>query len=102
MIKIQPHIIGRLLVDRSAISQEELDAALDRQPGTGRRLGDILLGDGLINDETLARALGDQLGLPFDPGPLEPQREAARLVRPDLARSRFVVPLTITPRVLTL
>ena len=95
-------ILGRLLVEDGAVSEAELARALERQPGSGRRIGELLADAGRLDPETLARALAAQLGLAFRQGPLRPERTAASLVRPELARRARVLPLTADPRAVTL
>lgn len=55
--------LGRMLVAREAISQAQLDEALEAQRRTGRRLGDILVGDHDVSMLELAAALGAQHGM---------------------------------------
>ena len=58
----RPHILGRLLLDGGAITAEALASALDEQRESGRRLGEILVGKGFADGESVARALAEQLG----------------------------------------
>jgi hypothetical protein len=55
--------LGRLLVARGTISPEALEDALAAQRRTGRRLGDILVGDHGVSMLELAAALSEQQGL---------------------------------------
>jgi len=55
--------LGRVLVARRAISQEQLDEALEAQRRSGRRLGDILVGDHGVSMLDLAAALAAQHGM---------------------------------------
>jgi type IV pilus assembly protein PilB len=102
MPETKPRILGRLLVEEGAISEEELKQTLGIQAGTGRRLGEILIENGRIDQETLARGLAAQLGLPYRPGPLESKDGARALIPPDLARRRAVLPLDSSARSVTL
>lgn len=97
---IRPKILGQLLLDDGAVAPSDLDEALESQPASGARLGDLLVRRGAVSPEAVARALGAQLGLPFAPAPLLPDGDALALVRPELARARRVVPLRATPRTL--
>ena len=45
--------------------QEQLDATLDIQRHSGRRVGDILVELGALSSFELARVLADHLGVPF-------------------------------------
>ena len=55
--------LGRLLVERSALSEDQVVGALTTQTETGKRLGEILLEGGLLSEDALAEVLADQLGL---------------------------------------
>ena len=55
--------LGRLLVTHGAISQAALDEALATQRSSGRRLGDILVGEHSVSMLQLAAALSEQHGL---------------------------------------
>jgi hypothetical protein len=52
--------LGELLVARQAITQEQLDRALEIQRKTGQRLGEILVEQGLVTPEECRVALDDQ------------------------------------------
>jgi hypothetical protein len=55
--------LGRMLVLREVITQHQLDEALQAQRKSGRRLGDILVGDHGVSMLSLAAALGAQHGM---------------------------------------
>jgi len=57
--------IGDLLKDAGLVTEEQVQEALDRQPGTRKRLGELLIDLGFISEEDFARTLADQLYLPF-------------------------------------
>lgn len=97
-----PRILGRLLVEREAIEEDELRAALEEQARTGRRIGTILVERQATDRETVARALADQLSLEYEPPPLRPSPEALAAVRPELLDSRDVIPLAVSRRILRL
>jgi hypothetical protein len=66
-----PKPLGRLLLERGVVSQEELDFALDEQRSSGRRLGEILVGHGSVSWTTVAAVVAEQHGVPqFDVGAL--------------------------------
>ena len=98
----RPAILGRLLLDEGAITAEALASALDAQPGSGRRLGEILVGKGLADGEQVARVLAGQLGLAYASPPLDSDPVARALVRPALARERRVLPIAASPKILKL
>lgn len=98
----KPKILGQLLVDAGATSAELLDRALEEQPGTTLRIGALLVQRGWVEEEAVARCLSIQLGLPYQPPPLEPDLQAIKAVRPELARRGMVLPLSTSPRTLRL
>ncbi len=55
--------LGDLLVASGAIVPEQLSAALDAQKGTGKKLGEVLVEKGFLNEEDIANALSEQLHL---------------------------------------
>ncbi len=57
--------IGDLLVQQKLISQDQLKLALEEQQRTGRKLGRVLIGNGLITEEHVAQALARQFGIPY-------------------------------------
>lgn len=101
-VNTKPKILGQLLVESGAVSEELLDRALSEQSGTGLRIGNLMVQRGWVDDEAVARCLSIQLGLPYQPPPLQPALEALEAVRPELARQGKVLPLTATPRTLRL
>jgi hypothetical protein len=55
--------LGRLLVRRGQITEEQLEAALVEQSESGERLGRILIASGAASPHGLAAALAEQQGL---------------------------------------
>ena len=57
-------MLGETLLKWEVLTQAQLDAALAMQRETGRRLGTILVQQGLVTPDTLADALAEQVDLP--------------------------------------
>lgn len=57
--------IGEILLEHGSINQEQLDAALGRQRRFGGRLASNILAMGYLDERSLAQALSLQLGVPF-------------------------------------
>ncbi len=55
--------IGEVLVEEGIITNETLSAVLAEQKGTGRRLGEMLVEQGLVTVEELLTTLGGRLGV---------------------------------------
>jgi glycosyltransferase XagB len=72
--------LGRILRDRGALGDTDLDLALAEQGTLGARLGEVLAAKGLVGQDDLAAALAEQWGLgaadlarePPDPGAGDP------------------------------
>ncbi len=78
--------IGAVLVERGAIDESQLQAALAEQQQSGRRLGEILIDSGAISWNALAHAIAAQVDVldghesvpepqPQPQPPLQPQPE---------------------------
>ncbi|MFO8173730.1 MAG: ATPase, T2SS/T4P/T4SS family [Longimicrobiales bacterium] len=102
MVKPRPKVLGQLLLEMGAVSEDQLEDALNRQTGSGERLGALLVTVGATDEETVARCLSLQLNLPYEAPPLRPEDSALRTVLPELARRGRVLPLTATHRSLRL
>jgi MSHA biogenesis protein MshE len=74
--------LGDMLVAQNVITGTQLQLALDEQKRSGRRLGRILIEDGITDEETIAKALAQQLKAPY----LE--------IHPDLVKPRVAKLLT--------
>jgi hypothetical protein len=57
--------IGELLLERRAITATQLEAGLQAQQQNRRRLGETLVTQGAISEETLAQALSEALEVPL-------------------------------------
>ena len=59
--------IGAILIEDGAITQDQLDQALDLQKTIPKPIGEVLISQGIINPVQLASALGRQLKIPYIP-----------------------------------
>jgi MSHA biogenesis protein MshE len=57
--------IGELLVQQGLLDQEQLTAALSDQKRTGRKLGRVLIDNGYLSEDQLGAALAQQLQVTF-------------------------------------
>lgn len=55
--------LGDLLVNNQTITEAQLEKALALQKGTGRKLGEVLIDEGIVTDEAIAKVLSNQLGM---------------------------------------
>jgi general secretion pathway protein E len=67
MAKIKTKYLGKILVDRKIITQEELQETLLAQKGTSLRLGQLLLKKGMVSEEDILNCLAEQYDISFVP-----------------------------------
>ncbi|MEW5983924.1 MAG: ATPase, T2SS/T4P/T4SS family [Acidobacteriota bacterium] len=91
-------MIGQLLVASRAISQDQLDFALQEQRRTGALLGDVLVSMKYVSEADLAKALAREARVPFVTlEDTSPDQRAASLVPESLARRYLMVGLSRSP-----
>jgi len=86
--------LGTLIFRAGLLPAETIENALEEGVKTGRRLGEILIERGLLQEEDLTRLLAGQKGLPFvnlRTEPIDP--EATRLLSEDQARLFSALPI---------
>ncbi len=59
--------LGEILIEDGVLSKEDLQKALDHQKKEGGVIGQVLVRLGLLTEELLIAALGKQLGIPYLP-----------------------------------
>ena len=97
--------LGEVLVAGKVLTEAQLDEALRVQrddTGRRRRLGEVITSLGLADEVQIARALSDQLGLPFlDLGSLPIPEETLAVLPRNVAQRHGAVPVTLAHDVLT-
>ncbi len=63
----QPSRLAEILVRRGAVHREQVDEALELQKIRPKRLGELLLDLGYIEEDALLGALGEQFGMAVEP-----------------------------------
>jgi MSHA biogenesis protein MshE len=93
--------LGDLLVTQHVLTPVQLKAALDEQRASGRKLGRILIEDGITDEPTIARALAQQMKLPFVELTLDQVQPAVAKKLPAAQAQRLrVLPIADDGRVL--
>ncbi len=88
--------IGEILVDRGAITPEQLEAGLKAQRQTQQRLGATLVAQGLITEPMLVQALSEALGIPVvDLRTANPDWAAVHLVRARFCEQHEMFPYAL-------
>ena len=86
--------IGEVLVDLGFLSEEDIGRALDLQRSSGRRLGEVLIGENLVSSRQLLEALAEQFGFEFmDLESITLDTELAQRVPPAMARRHRALPV---------
>ncbi|MEM7417804.1 MAG: GspE/PulE family protein, partial [Gemmatimonadota bacterium] len=86
-------LLGQELVSQGALGQDALESVLAQGVSSGERLGETLIGLGLVGAEDVGAALAAQLGLPVAPSPLPSCADSRALLSHDFAQSRSVMPI---------
>jgi type IV pilus assembly protein PilB len=90
-------LLGELLLNRGAISSDQLRKALLVQEASGKRIGDLLIDLEFVARRVVMEAVATQLGLEVaDLRRLTPEPEAIAVVSEAIARDLCVLPLRLT------
>ena len=85
--------LGELIVRAALLSSVQLDAALAAARASGRRLGEVLVEDELVDERELAQIVAQQEGLEFvDLGKHDLDHEAVDLLSESSARRYLALP----------
>jgi type IV pilus assembly protein PilB len=88
--------LGDVLVENGLLTQNHIRQALDEQRKIGKRLGEILIALQMISEKQMAQSLAAQLGLPYIDPAETPIDSALLLLIPEaLAKRHLAVPLEI-------
>jgi hypothetical protein len=86
--------LGTLIFRAGLLGEEQLEGALQEGMRTGKRLGEVLLERGWLNERDLGRMLAGQKGLPFvDVNVSDVEPEALVALAEDDARRQVALPL---------
>lgn len=95
--------LGQILVDLGTINDDQLEMLVEEQTQSRGLIGRIAVNMGLINDEELISALAEQFGLKsVDMEGIVPPPEAREAVSDSMAQLYRVVPLQLNKGVLTM
>lgn len=86
--------LGEMLIEAGVIDEFQLSAALTDQRRWGNRLGSSLIRLGFLDEKTLTRCLAKQYGIPgIDLDKVTPQPEALATLPREVARRRLALPM---------
>lgn len=85
--------LGDVLVGSNVITPEQLEDGLAAQKGSGKKLGEVLVDKGYLNEDDIAKALSGQLGLQtIDLLNISIENEVLNLVPLNVLRKNRVFP----------
>ncbi len=89
--------LGELLLERGVIDEDQLASALAYQRQWGHRLGSALVAKGFVSEARLCTVLGEALGIPVvDLSKHPADPRAARLLDQRLCQSHELVPIALS------
>ena len=95
--------IGDLLIEKGYINQEQLDVALKEQLSTGKRLGSILIEKGVITEEQLTSCVSERLAIPkVSLSSMVIHPHVIQRVNVELARRYILIPIFYIGNTLTI
>jgi type IV pilus assembly protein PilB len=93
-VKRKPKQLGQILMEQGLLNQDQLDLALEEHRNTPKSLGRVLIDMGLIREAHLVRALAEQVGLEFaDLTEYQIDLQATTLLPESLARRYRAIPI---------
>lgn len=95
--------LGEVLVNHRLVTQAQIDRAVDRQRETGQKLGEVLVGLGMVSERRLLQVLAAQKGV--SPWHLEedaPSTDALCTVPYELCKEHQVLPVAVRGELLLL
>ncbi len=88
--------LGEMLMERGLIDEDQLSAALAYQKQWGQRIGTAMLTKGFITEDQLCQALSDELSIPLcDLSEANLQTEARDLLKADFCETNDLFPISI-------
>ncbi len=94
MAHISNKKLGQILLEAGYITAAQLDYILDLQKSTGKKIGDLFVEEGLVDERAINRVLQYQLKMPIiDFGKEEIDPKVPRLISETLARKHVLIPV---------
>jgi type IV pilus assembly protein PilB len=96
-------MLGEILIERNQLLPEQLEAALEGQKRTEKRLGQVLIDMGFLGHDEVMSAISQQTGIPhvwLQKGLVDPK--VVKLLPKDKAQASCVIPMFNVSNTLTL
>lgn len=95
--------LGEILVEQGVLENEDIERALKKQKTEGGLLGEVLLAMELLTEEDIVAALAQQFNYPYLPVQnCDISKKVLELVSADLARKYVFIPIDRIQNVLTI
>ena len=95
-------LLGRLLMERELITEEQLNEALAEQRRSGNLLGKVLVEKGYVSEENILSVLDLQMGMEeIDASKIEPSLELLDKLTAPVAKAYKIIPVKMEKNVLT-
>lgn len=89
--------LGELLISAGLINEEQLRKALELQKQTGRKLGEVFVKEGFVTQEMVVKVLETQLGIrSLDLSRIYIEPEAVKMVPENMCRKHTVLGIQIS------
>lgn len=86
--------IGDILIDAGIINNEQLSMALQMQAATGKKIGEILISKGFVTERKIMEAMEEQLGIPhINPERIYIESFVLRMISENLAKRHILIPI---------
>ncbi|MCR5256340.1 MAG: Flp pilus assembly complex ATPase component TadA [Acetatifactor sp.] len=85
--------LGDVLLENKYITKEQLDEALKKQNGSGKKLGEVLVDEGYLKEGDIARAISKQMSLAYvDLKTVNINDDVVKLVPENILKKHVVFP----------
>ncbi|HEY3313988.1 MAG TPA: ATPase, T2SS/T4P/T4SS family [Bacillota bacterium] len=101
-MRLVPKRLGDILIEAKLLTPAQLESALEVKKASGSRLGEVLVGLGIVADVDIAQALAKQLSVPYvssEEVAVDP--EVAKIISEQSARRYWAVPVAKEGNVIT-
>ncbi len=95
--------LGEILIDAGLIDEKILNDALEKSKISGERIGEVLVKEGYLTEDKIAKALGQQYRIPYiGENILEVDKAFPALLSADIAYKFNTIPIYDTPHEVTI
>ncbi|MBF0317304.1 MAG: Flp pilus assembly complex ATPase component TadA, partial [Nitrospirae bacterium] len=95
--------LGDILIDAGLVNEQQITEVLNTQQSCTKKLGELLTEKGLVSERDICKAFSSQLGLPFvDLTTITADIKAIELITETVAQGNMLIPLKLNNRDLTI